>query len=72
VLPIVHTPSINADVRLDARMAKMVSPALMPPATDAPLYLRLVARSRRGFMSSITSLRRTGASAWRAVCLPRR
>jgi arylformamidase len=49
VLPIVHTPSINADVRLDARMAKMVSPALLPPATDAPLYLAVGGKEQEGF-----------------------
>jgi len=32
-----HTPSVNADVRLTPAMARRVSPALMPPATDAPL-----------------------------------
>jgi len=49
VSPIVHTPSINADVRLDARMAKMVSPALMPPATDAPLWLAVGGKEQEGF-----------------------
>ena len=49
VLPIVHTPSINVDVRMDARMAKKVSPALMPPATDAPLYLAVGGKEQEGF-----------------------
>ena len=49
VMPIVHTPSVNADVRMDTRMAKIVSPALMPPATDAPLYLAVGGKEQDGF-----------------------
>ena len=48
-LPIVHTPSINVDVRLDTRTARRVSPALMPPATDAPLCLAVGGKEQDGF-----------------------
>jgi arylformamidase len=49
VEPVMKTPSVNVDVRLDARMAKRVSPALMPPATDAPLYIAVGGREQEGF-----------------------
>src|SRR5712691_9476491 len=34
---IVKVPSVNCDVRLDEKSALKVSPAFLPPATDAPL-----------------------------------
>ena len=43
------TPSVNADVRLDAPSVRRLSPALMPPATDAPLYLAVGGKEQRGF-----------------------
>jgi arylformamidase len=46
---IAKTPSINCDVHLDDRSALSVSPALMPPATDAPLYLAVGERENEGF-----------------------
>jgi len=49
VAPVMNTPSVNVDVRLDSRMAKRVSPAFMPPATDAPLYLAVGGREQEGF-----------------------
>ena len=52
VEPVMNTPSVNVDVRLTPAMARKVSPALMPPATDAPLYLRSEARSRKASTSS--------------------
>ena len=35
--PLVHTPFVNVDLRLDAHRARALSPVHMPPATDAPL-----------------------------------
>jgi len=35
--PIAKTPFLNVDLKLDAQSATRLSPALMPPATRAPL-----------------------------------
>ena len=49
VEPVMNTPSVNVDVRLTPAMARKVSPALMPPATDAPLYLAVGGKEQEGF-----------------------
>jgi arylformamidase len=49
VEPVMNTPSVNVDVRLTTAMARRVSPAFMPPATDAPLYLAVGGREQEGF-----------------------
>jgi arylformamidase len=36
--PLRHAPFINGDLKLDEKRALALSPALMPPATHAPLY----------------------------------
>ncbi len=46
---IVRTPSINTDVRLTRSSALAVSPAFLPPATDAPLHLAVGAKETGGF-----------------------
>jgi arylformamidase len=46
---IVKTPSVNSDVRLTEESALPVSPALLPPATDAPLYLAVGEKETGGF-----------------------
>jgi arylformamidase len=46
---IVKVPSVNCDVRLDERSALKVSPAFLPPATDAPLYTAVGAEENEGF-----------------------
>ncbi len=46
---IVRTPSINKDVRLTTRSALAVSPAFMPPATDAPLFTSVGSEENAGF-----------------------
>jgi arylformamidase len=51
VAPVMKTPSVNVDVRLDARSAKRLSPAFMPPATDAPLYVAVGGREQPGFQA---------------------
>ncbi len=49
VSPIIHVPSVNIDVRLDAMQASYVSPANMLPATGAPLYLAVGGAEQAGF-----------------------
>ncbi len=46
---IIEVPSVNVDVRLDAVQASYVSPANMPPATDAPLYIAVGGAEQAGF-----------------------
>jgi len=46
---IVKVPSVNRDVRLDERSALKVSPAFLPPATDAPLYTAVGGEENEGF-----------------------
>ncbi len=46
---IVKAPSINGDVRLTERTALQVSPAFLPPATDAPLYTAVGEEEDEGF-----------------------
>ncbi len=46
---IAKVPSINADVRLDQRSALKLSPAFMPPSTDAPLYTAVGEAENEGF-----------------------
>lgn len=59
VAPVMNTPSLNVDVRLDARMAKKVSPAFMPPATDAPLYLAVGGKEQEGFHTQHALIKRS-------------
>jgi len=47
--PVRNTASVNVDVRLTSRSVGRLSPALMPPATDAPLYLAVGGKEQRGF-----------------------
>lgn len=49
VTPVMSTPSVNVDVRLTPAMARKVSPAFMPPATDAPLYVAVGGKEQDGF-----------------------
>ncbi len=46
---IVKVPSVNGDVRLTEKAAPRVSPASMPPATDAPLYTAVGEKENEGF-----------------------
>jgi arylformamidase len=48
---ILNVPSVNADVRLDEAAAVRCSPAFMPPATDAPLYLAVGGKEIEGFQA---------------------
>ena len=46
---IVKVATVNSDVRLTAKSAFEVSPALLPPATDAPLYTAVGEKENEGF-----------------------
>lgn len=46
---IVKVPSVNCDVRLSEKSALKVSPAFMPPATDAPLFTAVGGDENEGF-----------------------
>jgi arylformamidase len=46
---IVKVPTVNCDVRLTERTALAVSPAFLPPATDAPLYTAVGGEENEGF-----------------------
>jgi arylformamidase len=46
---IVKVPSVNDDVRLTEKTALKVSPAFMPPATDAPFYTAVGEKENEGF-----------------------
>jgi arylformamidase len=46
---IVKVPSVNCDVRLDRKSALKVSPAFLPPATDAPLTTAVGGEENEGF-----------------------
>lgn len=49
LLPIARTPSINVDLHLNEADALKSSPAFMPPATRAPLYIAVGGREIGGF-----------------------
>jgi arylformamidase len=57
VLPVMSTPSVNVDVRFDAAMARRVSPANMPPATDAPLFLAAGGKEQQGFHEQVALIK---------------
>jgi len=46
---IVKVPTVNCDVKLNEKSALAVSPAYLPPATDAPLYTAVGERENEGF-----------------------
>ena len=46
---IVKVPSVNDDVRLTEKTALKVSPAFLPPATDAPFYTAVGSEENEGF-----------------------
>ena len=61
VEPVMNTPSVNVDVRLTPASARRVSPALMQPATDAPLYLAVGGKEQDGFHEQHALIKR----AWK-------
>jgi arylformamidase len=62
VEPVRNTPSVNLDVRLTPAAAKRVSPAFMPPATDAPLYLAVGGKEQEGFHDQHKLMKRAWGS----------
>jgi arylformamidase len=62
VEPVRNTPSVNVDVRLTPALAKRVSPAFMPPATDAPLYLAVGGKEQEGFHDQHKLMKRAWGS----------
>jgi arylformamidase len=60
--PIVNVPSVNNDVRLTEQSAINLSPAFMPPATDAPLYVAVGGREIEGFRQQHEEIRQAWAS----------
>ena len=63
VEPVMNTPSVNVDVRLDPQQARRVSPAFMPPATDAPLYTAVGGKEQAGFHEQNKLIR----SQWKSI-----
>jgi arylformamidase len=59
--PLLHAPFIQADLKLTAKRARLLSPVHMPPATERPLYTAV------GALESGEFRRQTGliAKAWR-------
>jgi arylformamidase len=47
--PLVHAPFVNADLKLDAARARRLSPAYLPPATDAPVLVAVGAEESSEF-----------------------
>lgn len=63
---IVKVPSINNDVRLTVKSAVKVSPAFMPPATDAPFYTAVGGSENEGFHIQNALIARKWGKARRA------
>jgi arylformamidase len=63
---IAKVPSINGDVRLTERAAVNVSPAFLPPATDAPLTTAVGADENEGFHMQNRIIAEKWASVHRA------
>ena len=63
VVPVMHTPSVNVDVRLTPDEARRVSPVFMPPATNAPLYTAVGGKEQAGFHLQNNLIR----EKWKAV-----
>ena len=63
VEPVMNTPSVNADVRLDPSEARRVSPAHLPPASDAPLHIAVGGKEQAGFHEQHALIR----ARWKSV-----
>ncbi len=63
VRPVMQTPSVNVDIRLDPAQAQRVSPALMQPPTDAPLYTAVGGKEQSGFHDQEKLIR----ARWKSV-----
>jgi arylformamidase len=61
--PIMKVASVNTSVRLTSALVDRVSPAFMPPATDAPLHTAVGEHENRGFHDQNKII----AAAWKSV-----
>jgi len=61
--PLVQAPFVNVDLRLDATRARTLSPAHLPPATDAPLITAVGALESAEFRRQTALIGR----AWKPV-----
>jgi arylformamidase len=61
--PLLHAPFVNVDLRLDAARARLLSPAHLPPATDAPLITAVGGQESSEFRRQTTLIGR----AWKGV-----
>jgi arylformamidase len=70
---IVKVPSVNCDVHLTDRAALKVSPAFLPPASDAPLYTAVGSEENEGFhiQNRLISERWAGVHRADIACLGR-
>ncbi|MCU0897188.1 MAG: alpha/beta hydrolase [Burkholderiales bacterium] len=60
---LLHVPSINGDLHLDAAEARKVSPIFYDPATDAPLYLAVGSKELPPFVEQNAAF----AAHWKKV-----
>lgn len=58
VAPLVRVPSVQTDVRLTPESVRRLSPAYMPPATDAPLYSAVGELEPSGFHDQLALIRK--------------
>jgi arylformamidase len=63
IAPIAHVPTVNDDVKITKKLADTCSPALMPPATKAPIYTAVGSIEPEGFHVQNTLLRKK----WKSV-----
>ena len=63
VEPVMNTPSVNVDVRLDPSEARRVSPAYLPPPSDVPLYTAVGGKEQSGFHEQNALIR----TRWKAA-----
>jgi arylformamidase len=61
--PLVRAPFVNVDLRLDAARARVLSPAHLPPDTDAPLITAVGGLESSGFQRQTALIGRS----WRNV-----
>ena len=63
---IIKVPSVNCDVRLSEKSALKVSPAFLPPATDAPFFTAVGSEENEGFHVQNRLIARKWGKALRA------
>ncbi len=68
--PLLHAPFVNDDIRLDAPRARLLSPILMQPATDAPLITAVGGLESSEFKRQSVDLRKRWHTVTRHIELP--